>query len=198
MNDIWKIIITAGITAAVGGTISFLLTKLFAFPKKWKQNFENELKAAEENRLQKERVDERLIHLEDATEKNRKQNFELQQKIQDLDVEILKTCETIRRGVEETKQTVESRLNRLEKREKNALRAKILEEYRLFTDEHKNPLLAWTEMECHAFFKLVSDYESLGGNDYVHSIVVPAMNELGVIEMSNLADLKKLYDSRRS
>ena len=51
-------------------------------------------------------------------------------------------------------------------------------------------------MEHHSFFKLVEDYESLGGNDYVHSTVLPAMNELDVIPMSDLDKLKELYQSR--
>jgi hypothetical protein len=51
-------------------------------------------------------------------------------------------------------------------------------------------------MEHHSFFKLVEDYEDLGGNDYVHSVVLPAMNELEVIPMHELAKIKALYDSR--
>ena len=51
-------------------------------------------------------------------------------------------------------------------------------------------------MEHHSFFKLVEDYESLGGNDYVHSTVLPAMNELDVISMSDSDKLKELYQSR--
>ena len=81
-------------------------------------------------------------------------------------------------------------------KEKNALRAKILDEYRLYTDERKNPMKAWSEMEHHSFFKLVEDYESLGGNDYVHGTIIPAMNELDVISMSDSDRLKELYQSR--
>ena len=51
-------------------------------------------------------------------------------------------------------------------------------------------------MEHHSFFKLVEDYESLGGNDYVHGTILPAMNELDVIAMSELERVKELYDSR--
>ena len=91
---------------------------------------------------------------------------------------------------------LDTRLKALEKREKNALRAKILDEYRLYTDIHKNPLQAWTEVEAHSFFELVKDYESLGGNDYVHNTILPAMNELDIIKMAQLAEIKKLFDSR--
>ena len=96
----------------------------------------------------------------------------------------------------ENQHVLNERLDRLEKREKNAIRAKLLDEYRLFTDESKNPMLAWSEMEHHAFFELVRDYEDLHGNDYVHSTVLPAMNELIVIPMSDKVQLAKLMHSR--
>ena len=51
-------------------------------------------------------------------------------------------------------------------------------------------------MEHHAFFELVRDYEDLGGNDYVHSTVLPAMNELEVVLMSNKLRLAELMSSR--
>ena len=65
-----------------------------------------------------------------------------------------------------------------------------------FTDTEKNPQRAWSEMEYHAFFQLVRDYEDLGGNDYVHSTVLPEVNELMVIPMSDTTSLKKMYDMR--
>ena len=52
-------------------------------------------------------------------------------------------------------------------------------------------------MEHHSFFKLVKDYEDLGGNDYVHEVVLPEINRLHVIPMSDLEALKELYTSRR-
>jgi hypothetical protein len=73
----------------------------------------------------------------------------------------------------------------------------LLDEYRLFTDETKNPMLAWSEMEHHAFFELIKDYEDLNGNDYVHSTVIPAMNELMVVSMSDKVLLAKLMVSRK-
>jgi hypothetical protein len=58
-------------------------------------------------------------------------------------------------------------------------------------------MLAWSEMEHHAFFALVHDYEDLHGNDYVHNTVLPAMNELIVIPMSDKPALLQLMGSRR-
>ena len=82
-------------------------------------------------------------------------------------------------------------------REKNAIRAKILDEYRFLADVTKNPMLAWSEMEHHAFFELVKDYEDLHGNDYVHKTVIPAMNGLVVVSMSDKKTLIELMNSRR-
>lgn len=53
-------------------------------------------------------------------------------------------------------------------------------------------------MEHHSFFELVKDYESLGGNDYVHKVILPAMNKLEIINMDDLEAVKELYDSRNS
>jgi hypothetical protein len=53
-------------------------------------------------------------------------------------------------------------------------------------------------MEKHSFNELVRDYESLGGNDYVHKVILPDMARLSVISMDNLAEVKKLYESRNA
>ena len=44
--------------------------------------------------------------------------------------------------------------------------------------------------------KQTKDYEALGGNDYVHKVILPEMNKLDVISMNNLQALKEMYDSR--
>ena len=106
-------------------------------------------------------------------------------------------CNEIKSSVLDSQNILNERLDRLEKREKNSIRAKLFDEYRLFTDETKNPMLAWSEMEHHAFFELVRDYEDLHGNDYVHSTVIPAVNELVVIPMADKKGLAELMASRR-
>ena len=51
-------------------------------------------------------------------------------------------------------------------------------------------------MEKHSFDELVKDYESLGGNDYVHKVILPDMIKLKIITMDNLILVKQLYESR--
>ena len=122
----------------------------------------------------------------------------MQNQLQCADNAIVDLCKEIKDDVVANREMLDTRLKALERREKNSLRAKILNEYRLYTDEHKNPMLAWSEMEHHSFFQLVEDYESLGGNDYVHGTLLPAMNELDIIPMSDLGALKELYNSRQA
>jgi hypothetical protein len=127
----------------------------------------------------------------------RAQSLQIQQQLQTTDREILTALTDIKENMLTNREILNERLDHLEDREKNAIRAKLLDEFRLFTDEHKNPMQAWSEMEHHAFFKLVSDYEALHGNDYVHSDVLPAMNRLEVIPMSDKEKLLELMQSRR-
>lgn len=133
----------------------------------------------------------------DALPSYRAQSLQIQTQLQSTDREILAACEAIQRGVADNQRILNERLDRLEDREKNAIRQKLLDEHRLFTNVERNPMQAWTEMEHHAFFKLVKDYEDLGGNDYVHSDVLPDMNRLEVIRMNDLTRLAELMASRR-
>lgn len=140
---------------------------------------------------------QKLQETVDKLPQYREQSIKIQKELKEADVSIVELCEAIKTEVVENRKEVLCKLERLEAREKNALRAKILEEHRLYTDESRNPMKAWSEMEEHSFRKLLEDYEALGGNDYVHDIVIPEMNRLNVIPMSNVIKLKELYDSRR-
>lgn len=179
---------------------TFLFNKLVGFPKELKK--QKELAKAQEEKLQRENQarDIKIAALENAVNAlpgYRAQSLQIQQQLQSTDQSILQACQAIRDGVAENQKVLTSRLDRLEKREKNAIRAKLLDEYRLFTDANKNPRQEWSEMEHHAFFELVRDYEDLGGNDFVHSVVIPAVNDLGVVLMSDKPALAELMRSRQ-
>ena len=192
-------------------TVTLLFNKLVALPKERRRQREA---AAEAQRLRDEadRVweeqhkqqdaarDAKIAALEStiaALPTYRAQSLQIQQQLQSTDREILDVLAEIKASMLTNREILNTRLDRLEDREKNAIRAKLIDEYRLFTDESKNPMLAWSEMEHHAFFALVSDYEDLHGNDYVHNTVIPAMNELSVIKMSDRQALLELMNSRR-
>lgn len=196
---------TIGLISAAGSvfvtlTITYLFNYFVGLPKKYREAREAEQRererVAEENRCR----DQRLADLEAAVNKlpeYRAQSLRIQDELRATDRHILDACVAIKEDVVQNRQAVLEKLERLEQREKNALRSKILEEYRLYTDESRNPMLAWSEMEAHSFHKLVEDYEALGGNDYVHSTVLPDIYRLEVIRMSDLNRLKELYQSRR-
>lgn len=181
-------------------TVTLIFNKVVGIPKELKK--QKELAKQQEEQLLKENRerDIKIAALETAVNAlptYRAQSLQIQTQLQNTDKEILAACSDIKSSVLENQHVLNERLDRLEKREKNAIRAKLLDEYRLFTDETKNPMRAWSEMEHHAFFELVRDYEALDGNDYVHSTVIPAMNELVVIPMSDKQALLQLMNSRR-
>lgn len=194
-----------GLGSAIGGILlSLIVTTLFnkfiSLPKKWRDERERQRQEKEELMATIEEQKRRIDCLEEQTSHYpewRAQSRNIQEELRNTDNQIVELCQAIKHDVITNRQMLDERLKSLESREKNALRAKILEEHRLMTDERKNPNKAWTEMEHHAFFRLVEDYEELGGNDYVHSVVIPEMNRLNVIEMSDLEGLKDLFNSRR-
>lgn len=192
-------------------TITFLFNKMVGLPKELKKQKQAEANAqkarddAEKAWKEKHRQDDverdaKIASLQAAVNAlpgYRAQSLQIQAQLQSADKEILDTLTDIKDNIVTNQDILNSRLDRLEYREKNAIRAKLINEYRLFTDVTKNPMLAWSEMEHHAFFALVHDYEDLHGNDYVHGTVIPAMNELHVISMDDRAALMELMNSRR-
>lgn len=193
-------ILTSIGTIVLSLSVTLIFNKVVALPKELKK--QRDAEAAKEKQREEENKarDAKIASLEaavNALPSYRAQSLKIQADLQNTDKLILDVCNEIKNSVTDNRQVLNDRLDRLEKREKNSIRAKLLDEYRLFTDETKNPMLAWSEMEHHAFFELVKDYEDLKGNDFVHSTVLPAMNELAVISMSDKQTLLKLMNSRR-
>jgi hypothetical protein len=197
----WLITVLTTIgTIVLSLSVTLIFNKIVGWPKELKK--QKEAEKAKEEQLKKENCerDAKILALEAAVNAlpgYRAQSLQIQSQLQATDKEILLALTDIKDNMLTNREILNTRLDRLEDREKNAIRAKLLDEYRLFTDEYKNPMLAWSEMEHHAFFKLVADYEDLHGNDYVHSDVLPAMNKLKVIPMSDKEALLKLMQSRR-
>ena len=199
MNQFLESGIVAAVTCLASLLVTFIFNKVAGIPKELKKQREADSKRIANIEETIEKMEERLAKVEEAVghyPEYRAQSLQIQSQLKQADNHILEVCDSIKSAVIANGENLDKRLDDLERRERNSLRAKILDEYRLYTDERKNPKQAWTEMEHHSFFKLVEDYESLGGNDYVHSTVLPAMNELDVISMSDLDKLKELYQSR--
>lgn len=211
MENIGGTILSGAISVVVTLVVTLLFNKLVSLPKSIKQEKlrqqqelaniraqqQEELAAirvAYQEEIQKLRTEleafSKRLESSEAIINNlheyRAQSLKIQEQLNAADAKALAALENLLVS-----------MRRLEAREKNSLRAKILREYRLFTNPLKNPKLAWSEMEHHAFFELVSDYEDLGGNDFVHSTVLPAMNGLEVILMTDGEALAELMASRK-
>jgi hypothetical protein len=198
-----NVLATVG-TLLLSLTVTLIFNKMVKLPREIREQREAEATAQRERDEQHRRADaerdNRIAALEvavNALPTYRAQSLQIQQQLQSTDREILEALSDIKDNMITNREILNTRLDRLEDREKNTIRAKLIDEYRLFTDESKNPMLAWSEMEHHAFFALVSDYEDLHGNDYVHNTVIPAMNELRVVKMSDRQALLELMNSRR-
>lgn len=191
--------VVTAISVVITLTVTLLFNKVVGLPKALRKQREAEQleseRHAEEDRLR----DQKIATLEAAVASlpgYREQSLQIQQQLQAADTTILATCQQIQAGVTESNRVLNARLDKLERREKNALREKILREYRLMCSDVLNEMHAWSEMEAHAFFALVRDYEELGGNDYVHSVVLPAVNELEVIPMTDVERLSEMFRRR--
>lgn len=130
--------------------------------------------------------------------KYRQQSLEVQKELKDNDNKILDTCKKIQDGVAENQKILNERLDRLEDRERNDLREKILNMHRLFTSKKRNPMRAWSEMERDSFNELIKDYESLNGNGHIHTVVIPDMHKLRVVLMTDTETLAELFHSREA
>lgn len=221
MQDLDAKILTTLISVLITLIVTLLFNKLVALPAALKKQREAHRQEITDMKTELENQKQTIQNLKstvDALPGYRQQSLIVQQELKAADDALLATCEVIQASLttlatntnaninllQDTAQALKvgqdaarDSLARLEKREKNALRSKIITEYNLFTNEQKNPEQAWSEMEHHAFFALVHDYEELGGNDYVHRTILPAMNELEIVPMENLTRLGEVMRSRR-
>lgn len=196
--------VESGIWSTIGSillslVVTFLFNYFIGLPKKFKDAKKAEQAEKDELAEANRKRDKRLDKLEEAVDNlpvYREQSKKIQEELRNADVDIKGLCNTIKDEVNANRQMLDTRLKSLESREKNTLREKIYQLWRTFTDERLNPMQAWTDMEKHSFEELVKDYESLGGNDYVHKVILPDMIKLKIITMDNLTLVKQLYESR--
>lgn len=183
MEGAWMTVIATAVSVVITLVVTLLFNKLVGLPGEIKKQ-----KAAETEEKEKMKADIAELKAQVGQyPQYRQQSLAIQQELRSADTNILAGIESLQASIV-----------RLEHREKNSLRAKILNEYRIFTDKTRNPMQTWTEMEHHSFFQLIADYEALGGNDYVHSTVLPEVNRLEVLPMTDLEKIQELYRSRKA
>lgn len=79
-----------------------------------------------------------------------------------------------------------------------SIRGKLLDAYHYYANENSNPMMAWTEMEAHAFWEQFDTYVSLNGNGFMKDTVQPAMAKLDVVPMNHIDQITALMKSRSS
>ena len=145
MDQIWVSVLTTAGTVFASLLVTFIFNKVSGLPKQMSEQKKADAKAKEKLAEENAERDEKIAKLEKAVAKYpeyRAQSIEMQNQLTAKDSAIFKLCEEIKTDVQSNRDLLEKRLNSLESRERNALRAKILDEYRLYTDEVKNPMQA--------------------------------------------------------
>lgn len=108
----------------------------------------------------------------------RKKSVEIQQKLEN-------EIQGLRISQQETAERLAAMEEATKRRERNKLRDRLLQNYRYYTSSDTNPSGTWTRMESEAFWELFRDYEDADGNGYVHTVVLPEMEKLIVVEVGN-------------
>ena len=204
MQNIGSMLLMAALSVVVTLVVTLIFNKLIALPQAIKKHKAAEqaaeaAKVAAEQKY-KEEINARLKRVEaavDALPGYREQSFKIQAELKAEQSEIVKLCKAMNNTIESMDARLIQTQKQANEREKNDLRQKLINEYRLFTSPVKNPMKAWSEMEYKAFMSQVKDYESLGGNDYIHKTVLPAVNDLEIVAMDDEDRLAEMMNSRQ-
>lgn len=135
-------------------------------------------------------------HLKEALEavgkypEYRRQSVEIQ-------MQLTKEIQEIKSVLEDHTKRLETMERDSKKREVNKLRETLLQNYKYYTNKDKNPMQAWTKMESEAFWDLFTDYEDMGGNGYMHTVVQPAMLLLNIVEVNDMESISELMRTRK-
>lgn len=170
--------------------ICLLLVVIFAFYKKiyqgmWIPYYESQ--KSKDEMLQTTFREVQSYH--EHRTNDRQQSFEIQKQLTDSIKEIAKKQNEMNEQIQKLDE-------RNRKYELSSTRSELLKQYRYFANEKINPMLAWTEMEKHAFDDQFESYIQSGGNSFLISVVQPAMEKLDVIIMEDAERISQLYQSR--
>lgn len=162
---------------------------LFSIYKEVKKYIETKIKEQEQKTKQEEEYKKKIDDAWNETQKYpmyRAQSIQIQS---DLETKISGARDEESNIMKEIKK-ISDRIAKMEEgareREKNRLRDLLIKYYKHYTSLEANPSQSWTDMEKMSYDALLKDYEELGGNDYIHLTVDPAMKELNVIYTTTL------------
>ena len=140
--------------------------------------------------MEKEKQMQGILKQVEMYPKWREQSIERQK-------EFTKAIDKLQQNQAEITRELKEIEERRKKTKRNELRDRLLQTYRYFTNKEKNPMLAWSEMEAEAFWKVFGDYEEAGGDGDMHTTVQPAMRRLEVVPMHEQERVSVLMQSRR-
>lgn len=166
------------ITIADGATVILAGVFCFLIYKRIKSYFIYKYESEKEKDEKINFVLEEVNKYPEYREKSRQIQKEFREEINDLRnaQEVLSTTQ------QEICVSLKDMKEKNERRERNKLRDKLLQSYRYYNSKERNPDQSWTKMESEAFWELFRDYEDMGGDGYMHTVVQPAMNLLKIIE----------------
>lgn len=143
-------------------------------------------------KLNDAKIEERQARLQEENEQKRKVNeaWEVAKKYPVYHQESIDIRDGLKKEIQEIRDYCSNLMKRFEeieeqnkKRECSKLRDMLLQNYRYYTSDTQNPSQSWTRMESEAFWELFREYEEAGGNGYMHTEVLPAMQRLDIIEV---------------
>lgn len=162
---------------------------LFSIYKEVKKYIDTKIKEQQQKTKQEEEYKKKINDAWNETQKYpmyRAQSIQIQS---DLETKIGGVRDEESNIMKEIKK-ISDRIAKMEEgareREKNRLRDLLIKYYKHYTSLEANPSQSWTDMEKMSYDALLKDYEELGGNDYIHLTVDPAMKELNVIYTTTL------------
>lgn len=162
---------------------------LFSIYKEVKKYIDTKIKEQQQKTKQEEEYKKKINDAWNETQKYpmyRSQSIQIQS---DLETKISGVRDEESNIMKEIKK-ISDRIAKMEEgareREKNRLRDLLIKYYKHYTSLEANPSQSWTDMEKMSYDALLKDYEELGGNDYIHLTVDPAMKELNVIYTTTL------------
>lgn len=154
--------------------VAFVIAIYKQVRKFFKQRIDEQNKRAEEEKERDAQLHEALESVRKYPE-YRKQSIDIQHKLEEQ-ISELKSMH------EETSKRLTQMEEDTKRRERNKIRDRLLQNYRYYINKETNPSHSWTRMESEAFWELFREYETAGGNGYMHTEVQPAMELLTIVD----------------
>lgn len=118
----------------------------------------------------------------------RKQSVQIQQLLEGEIQEIREMQRQNTKALKELQARMDQNEEQSNRRNRNKLRDLLLQNFRYYTNPKTNPSQTWTHMEAETFWELFRDYEDMGGNGYVHSEVLPKMEQLLIVDSNGVPE----------